>query len=212
MILGEKFAINKESHTELLLQIDAIRQKIDAGLNGDLVYDPNLISLALNDICRGRFYDRINEKIVKLLYGGNNLFSINAVDGLKTIANSKKDIFREGVDAFFKSIDKPEKSTKKTDIQIYGLRGKPATAFQVFSSITNDLDALCFTQHQIADFCACYGSLIKFAIFLYKQADIFYTIAIYRYANLRASIRTLNRSGEFNDTLGNTQFIAPKIL
>ena len=211
-MIRNKFAVSTETHTQLVTQLDAIKHIVDKGLNGELPFEPDLISKALDDIKRGKFGNIAEQRIVMLISGGSQVCTIKALDGTKTISNSKKDVFKEGVDSFFKSIVKPDKATPETSIELYGLSDKPATAYQVFSSLSHDLSSLCLTQHQISDFCANYPQYIEKGLsFLYTDNNRYYVIGITPYPNLYAGIRYLDDVGRFYKTWSVARFVVPAI-
>ena len=92
-------------------------------------------------------------EILKRLYSDDTI-TISAVDGSKTIFNSE-DIFKSWIDSDFKDWDlnKPDQKTPEIKTQVYEM-AKNANYSQIFGSLNDDLDKLCLTQHQIAEFCA----------------------------------------------------------
>ena len=92
-------------------------------------------------------------EILKRLYS-DEVITIYAVDGSKTIFNSE-DVFKSWIDSDFKDWDlnKPDQKTPEIKTQVYEM-AKNANYSQIFGSLNDDLDKLCLTQHQIAEFCA----------------------------------------------------------
>ena len=91
--------------------------------------------------------------ILKRLYSDDTI-TISAVDGSKTITNSK-DVFKLWIDPYFEdwNLNKPDQATSEIKIQVYEMT-QNANLKQMFSSLNDCLDKLCLTQHQIAEFCA----------------------------------------------------------
>lgn len=87
-------------------------------------------------------------------------FMIEALDGSQYISNAKE-IFKSYIDGNFKryGFNKRGKVTRETLVDIYQMVGIK-TFNQVFKDISEELDKLVMTQHQIIRFCEKYPGLI----------------------------------------------------
>ncbi len=146
--MSAKFPVSRDKYYVITGQILNIEAMLRA--KGGCVYDPDLISLALQDIIAGKF-NNITPSTLDLL-PVEDLF-VDSCDGSEFIFGSS-DVFEVSIDSNFKKwgIDKPSEATEKRSVSLYRLRF-PAILSQMFSSLGVDLDKLCFTQHQIKLIC-----------------------------------------------------------
>jgi hypothetical protein len=94
----------------------------------------------------------------KLLYSSEKII-IDPCDGTKTLS-SAKDVFPAGIDGFFRHEHfSSEIATKVTEVKVYEA-ATDDTFSGMFYSFSNDLDELCFTQHQVVNFCKKYPKLL----------------------------------------------------
>ncbi|MFH1820540.1 MAG: hypothetical protein ABH805_01350 [Candidatus Nealsonbacteria bacterium] len=89
-------------------------------------------------------------KFLKLI-SGDEILSLDAVDGTETLANAK-DVFNY-IDSDLKNwgVDEEGPSTEKTIVDVYEMV-KDATFSQMFGELNVDMRKLCLTQHQIKKF------------------------------------------------------------
>ena len=75
------------------------------------------------------------------------------LDGRATIFQAKN-VFKSWIDFDFENwgLNKESKATQETEIEVYEMV-KDATFKEIFTSLSDNLDILCFTQGQIIDFC-----------------------------------------------------------
>jgi hypothetical protein len=87
------------------------------------------------------------------LISAENHFIISAVNGEETIVRAEE-VFKLGVDSDFKNwnTDVKSRATKETNVKIYEVIAS-ANFQQMFNPLSNDIDKLCLTQHQIINFC-----------------------------------------------------------
>jgi hypothetical protein len=95
--------------------------------------------------------------ILKLISTDEKLV-IKALDGMATIIYSQKTTFRTGVDFNFGSqdINRVSNPTGETLVNAYGLI-RNAKFSEIYDSLSENLDKICFTQSQIIDFCQNYS-------------------------------------------------------
>jgi len=119
--------------------------------------------------------------ILRLLFLGETI-TLAPCDGTQTLAQAKK-TFLSYLDTNFKNwgLDKQGEPTEETQVQVYEM-AKDATFAQMFSSLGNDLDKLCLTQHQIKQFCEKHSSWLRTdgyaTFFLFKVEDQFFVACV----------------------------------
>lgn len=122
---------------------------------------------------------------------GKDCLSIRAVDGHEKIVDATDVFFF--IDADFSELVDPYETfeTKETKVSISRLR-KSAKYNQIFTSYAEkDLDAICFTQHQIRAFVEDNGEQIEkdyLYFFLFRDKDNFYVATVLIDANGKANI------------------------
>ena len=122
---------------------------------------------------------------------GKNCLSIRAVDGREKIMDAT-DVFFFIDSDFGELVDSRETfETKETKVSISRLR-KSAKYNQIFTSYAEkDLDAICFTQHQIRAFVEDKGGQIEkdyLYFFLFRDKDNYFVATVLIDANGKANI------------------------
>jgi len=110
--------------------------------------------------------------ILKLISGGERLI-LDACDGKRTIVTAKKFFATGLLDPNFRKwgTNKTSKPTPETDVLVYEME-RSATFAQIFSSLGDDINQLCFTQHQIINFIEKHSSWLRIkgdGIFFYSK-------------------------------------------
>ncbi|PJA91920.1 hypothetical protein CO134_02890 [Candidatus Kuenenbacteria bacterium CG_4_9_14_3_um_filter_39_14] len=110
--------------------------------------------------------------ILKLISGGERLI-LDACDGKRTIVTAKKFFATGLLDPNFRKwgTNKTSKPTPETDVLVYEME-RNATFAQIFSSLGDDINQLCFTQHQIINFIEKHSSWLRIkgdGIFFYSK-------------------------------------------
>ncbi len=113
-----------------------------------------LMAFLLNYLYRDIAIKEIKKggNILKFLAISEKL-SLSKSDGQATIVKAE-DVFKSWIDSDFQNwgLNKESKATPETEIEVYEMV-KDATFKEIFISLSDDLDSLCFTQSQIIDFC-----------------------------------------------------------
>ncbi|OIP55793.1 hypothetical protein COU24_00050 [Candidatus Kuenenbacteria bacterium CG10_big_fil_rev_8_21_14_0_10_39_14] len=121
--------------------------------------------------------------ILKLISGGERLI-LDACDGKRTIVTAKKFFATGLLDPNFRKwgTNKTSKPTPETDVLVYEME-RNATFAQIFSSLGDDINQLCFTQHQIINFIEKHSSWLRIKgdgiFFLFKVGDDFFIADVY---------------------------------
>lgn len=116
------------------------------------------------------------------LISGKESIIIDAVDGSETLAQAK-DVFTGYVDPDFKNYgtDRIGQATEKIPVNVYEM-AKDATFAQAFSSLGNNLDRLCLSQHQIKQFCRQHRQWLRTdgytTFFLFKENNEFFVASV----------------------------------
>lgn len=103
---------------------------------------------------------------------------IESLDGRKTIAEAG-DIFKSYLDSDFKNwgLDNFSEKTEEAPVQVYEMV-QNASFSQMFKSLSNNLDDLRLTQHQIINFCEKYPNNFRQDgygdFFLFKENDEYF--------------------------------------
>ena len=160
-----KFNVTGDQHFGITGQMLEIQRQIR--LKGGSPIDPELVTLALQDIIEGRFNNSSTKKedaILKLLSKGESVI-IDACDG---------DFKGWGT-------DQPGRATVATPVDVHELI-KDATFAKMFGSFGTDLDKLCLTQSQIKNFCKKHPSWLRTdgyaTFFLFKENNEFFVAGV----------------------------------
>ena len=148
-----KFNVTGEEHFSITGQMLEIQRQIR--LKGGSPIDPQLVTIALQDIIEGKFSHKktANSVILRRLYEGESIIIVSC-DGSETIVNDK-DTFKAGRALGYENFGrgKPEWATENTVVEVYEVV-QNAKFMQKFNNLKiKELDKLCFTQHQIIQFC-----------------------------------------------------------
>lgn len=120
------------------------------------------------------------------LLSGNESLVIDSVDGTE-ILESASDLFVY-IDPDFRNYKADEKGqpTEEMPVQVHELV-KDATFSQMFGSLSNDLDKLCFTQAQIKNFVKKHRNWLRTdgyaTFFLFKSHNHFFVAYVRLYAD-----------------------------
>ncbi|MDP2944204.1 MAG: hypothetical protein Q8N57_01360 [bacterium] len=170
--MAKKFIVTGEQHFGIDGQMLEIKRQLR--LKSGSPIDPALVTFALQDIVEGKFSERKANSILKFISKGESLL-IDAVSGKETLAQAK-DVFPSGIDPDFEKwgTDEASQATEETPAQVHEMV-KDATFAQMFGSLGTDLDKLCFTQHQIKNFCKKHPNWLRAdgyaTFFLFKVKD-----------------------------------------
>ena len=98
--------------------------------------------------------------ILRLISGGQSLV-IGPTNGTRTLVDAS-DVFPGGIDSDFRNWDAsgPSGPTPETPVEVFELV-KDATFEQMFSSVADELDRLCFTEDQIIEFVQTHPSWLR---------------------------------------------------
>ena len=121
---------------------------------------------------------------------GKEGLSIRPTNGTELIATANDVFFF--IDADFGELADPREmfETKETSVSILRIR-KSAKYNQLFTSAEKDLDAICFTQHQIKAFVEDHGKQIErdnLFFFLFRDYDNYFVATVLVDANGKANI------------------------
>ena len=114
--------------------------------------------------------------LLNLLYENEKII-IPKLSGNKTIYESKVP-FSFYLDYNFKDwgLNKKSRRTSEIEVKVYEAI-KNATFKEMFTSLSNNLDSLCLTQHQIINFCFKYFQYLRrdgyATLFLLKKKNLF---------------------------------------
>lgn len=175
-----KFTVTGDQYFDIDGQMIEIKRQFRQ--KGGSPIDPELVTLALQNIIEGKF-NRSKKKnaVLKLLSKGESII-IDACDGTETLVMAKE-TFKSGIDSDFKRWDtnKAGVSTEKTPVQVHEMV-KDATLAQMFGSLGTDLDKLCLTQHQIKTFCEVHKEWLRkdeyATFFLFKVDKQFFVAGV----------------------------------
>jgi hypothetical protein len=164
----------KTAHDFAGLQIDQLQKLRNGNMTYEQAYWWNNISYEQREQLMGKQPQK--EAILKLISGAEEL-KLDAVDGTRTIANSKG-VFSY-IDPDFKGYGVNEKSvdTKETQIEVYELT-KDANFAKIYGSTGREMDTMCVTQHQILNFIAKHRNWLRTegygTFFLFKMNGEFF--------------------------------------
>jgi len=182
-IVMAKFNVTGEQHFGITGQMLEIQRQIR--LKSGSPIDPELVTLALQDIVEGKFNNKktvSDNTILRLIFGGESII-IDACGGAEIIANAK-DTFKSGIDPDFKNwgIDKPDQATEETAVQVHEMV-KNSTFAQIFGSLGADLDKLVLTQAQIIRFCEKHPTWLRqegyATFFLMKVGGEYFVVSVH---------------------------------
>lgn len=171
----KKYSVSDRAHFNITGQLLSIQTELR--LAGGSSIDPELVSLALEDIIQGKFYHPKNKANILRLISHGQTVVVEACNGSETIADSQG-VFST-IDKSFRNlkINKSEPASKKTNLQVYELI-KDASFDEVFYALGKDFDELCLTQHQIKKFCGFNDEWILFdgtiTTFFFKAAELYF--------------------------------------
>jgi hypothetical protein len=147
-----------------------------------VIGSPNAIYDFFSELFSEKTEDKKPASILKLLSGDEKL-SIEALDGKEFIHGDKK-VFPSGIDGDFKNygLNKSGVATSETAVQVHEMV-EDATFAKMFTSLTGNLDKLCFTQHQIKRFCVKYPNWLHqegyATLFLFKLNGEYFVAYVY---------------------------------
>lgn len=198
--MAKKFIVTGEQHFGIDGQMLEIKRQLR--LKSGSPIDPALVTLALQEIVEGKFGERKANSILKLISKGESLF-IDAVSGKETLAQAK-DVFPSGIDPDFEEWgpDEASQATEEAPVQVHEMV-QDSTFAQMFGSLGTDLDKLCFTQHQIKNFCKKHPNWLRAdgyaTFFIFKAKDQYFVARVYVYYDgLHVGVRRLVRDGVWN--------------
>ncbi|NTV22603.1 MAG: hypothetical protein HGB03_03520 [Candidatus Yonathbacteria bacterium] len=195
-----KYDVTGNQHFGITGQMLEIQRQIR--LKGGSPIDPELVTLALQDIIEGKFHhtqaSKADNAILRLISKGETIV-IDVCDGSETLATAKE-VF-PGIDGDFKNwgTNKAGIATKEQVVDVHELV-KDATFAQMFGSLGTDLDKLCLTQAQIKNFCKKHFNWLRTdgypTFFLFKVEDQFFVAYVLVHSDgLRVYVR------QFEDVL-----------
>lgn len=115
--------------------------------------------------------------ILRRLYE-NKTITLAASDGSRFISAAAS-TFTAGIDQRFTKwgLNKPGNATPATDVSVFKII-EDTTFPEIYSSLSPDLNKLCFTQDQIIEFCERHRSKLRkggyATFFFFKEGDWFY--------------------------------------
>jgi len=124
------------------------------------------------------FVDSHRNNCLKKLFPGETI-KVKATDGNRTIFESKE-VFESWIDPDFKNwnLNKPSQKTSETEAQVYEMV-QNANFKQMFGSLNDDLDNICWTQHQIVGFCKNHQDrLHSLTFFLFKENGAYFVACV----------------------------------
>lgn len=135
--------------------------------------------------------DEIKDRILNLISSKESVV-IDAVDGSQTLAQAS-DVFAENIGEDFTDYgtDKPGQATEKTNVLVYEM-AKNANFAQMFGSLNSNLDKLCFTQHQVKQFCKQHQQWLRTdgysTFFLFKENNEFFVAHVHLLSDGKLSV------------------------
>ncbi|MFA5163382.1 MAG: hypothetical protein WC441_02520 [Patescibacteria group bacterium] len=181
--MAAKFSVTGDQYISIDGQMLEIKRQIR--LKGGSPFDPELVSLALQDIVEGKFHHQRTSGtelgILCLISKGETII-IDACDGSEIIYGSS-DLFPSGIDNDFENWNLKEagQATTGTAVQVYEM-AKDATFSQMFGSLGGDLDKLCLTQAQIKAFCRKHANWLRQegygTFFLFKKGKDYFVACV----------------------------------
>lgn len=155
------------------------------------------------------------EVFLKIISGGETV-KLDAVKGNVTITDSKN-VF-SSIDGDFKNwkINTSGNATAETPVDVYEMT-QNATFTQMFGSLHNDLDKLCFTQHQIVNFVTKHRNWLRTegygTFFLFKSGEQFFVAYVYFRGDDSLSVY-VNRFGRSSVWLASLRrrLVAPQLI
>ncbi|MCF7794873.1 hypothetical protein K9M50_00740 [Patescibacteria group bacterium] len=123
----------------------------------------------------------IESFVLKKLFPEKTI-TIEETNGEKTISESK-DVFKSWLDAYFEEwgLNKKQKETEETTVEVLEMV-KDADYRTMFSSLSENIDKLCLTQHQIVNFCENHKNCLHpdwATFFLFKENDNYYVANVF---------------------------------
>ena len=121
-------------------------------------------------------------KFTRLISGSENL-TIDAVDGSEILTDAK-DIFTAGVDPDFANWEADEKglAVPETSVQVREMI-EDATFSQIFGELSDDINKVCLTHHQIKNFAVKHKQWLRqdgyATFFLFKSRGHFFVASVH---------------------------------
>ena len=176
-----KFTVSGEQHFGIDGQMLEIKSQLRR--KGGSPINPILVQRALQDIIEGRFSTKAQgNKILKLF--SEESMVIEPCDGTEILLEAKE-VFAGGIcnqDDFRKwNLVNPVDATKETVVQVYETIVDEASYLKVFDSLSQDLNKLCLSQHQIKIFCKKYPNWLspnEKTYFLFKSVNEFFVAKV----------------------------------
>ena len=155
----------------------------------------NEVVAAITALVKEKFTE-IAESVVDFvrLISSAETLELDETDGKATIAKAE-DTFPGYIDGDFKNYgcDVESEPTQKTKVSVHEMV-KDGTFFQIFNSMSNDLNSLCLTQEQIIQFVKKHRKWLRTdgyaTLFLFKVGDEFFVahVRFYSDGQLRARV------------------------
>jgi hypothetical protein len=175
-----KFTVTREQYTEIDELIAILRCQL---LEDEIGVDPQMICSILHRIVYPE--STIKNQILQRVFEENR-FTIDSCDGTETFLT--EEMFNHvnwGIHAKDDQPQRKRKATPRTEVEVYRPI-KSATTFQVFTSLSEDLEELRLTEHQSINFCKKYYSFLygensSFpTLFLRKKGKNFFVVRVFR--------------------------------
>ncbi|MEI7451795.1 MAG: hypothetical protein WCK37_01175 [Candidatus Falkowbacteria bacterium] len=181
--MAQKFNVTGDQHFGLTGQMLEIQRQIR--LNGGSPINPELVKIALQNIIEGKFNTSespIKNYILRPLILDETMLIEDIVNSEVSIAKAKA-TFKSHIDDNFKNwgLDKSSVDTAEINVKPFELIANAKFA-EIFTSFSNDLDELCFTQAQIIRFCEKYPRQLRqdgnANFFLMKENDEYFVVSV----------------------------------
>lgn len=122
------------------------------------------------------------DEVLNVIFKENKIIIDSLPANYSTIANAKLKIFYDvSFDSECHNLNNEQGSSRETEVKVYELK-QNATFFQMFTSLNDDLNKLCFTQSQIVNFCEKNFEYLRqdgfVTFFLFKENNEFFVAKV----------------------------------